>query len=308
MQRALLIVNSKARKGRFDLTPGIELLEQYGMVVTTRRVHEPRDIAAVIQRVGPWADLVIIGGGDGTLSRAAEALVEVGRPLGILPLGTANDLARTLGIPENIVEACRIMVNGRRYAIDLGWVNGKHFFNVSSVGLSVRISRRLTGAVKRRWGVLSYAITFLDVFRTMRAFEVRLNIGSRSETFRTVQIAVGNGRFYGGGMAVAADASIDDQQLDFYSLAPQSLWRFILISPLLRSGRHDLWQGVQHRRGQQFEVVTHRPMAVNTDGEVTARTPANFMVKPRALAVFVPATGGPGLASELRSQDVRDSS
>lgn len=298
MQRALLIANSKARKGRLDLTAGIKLLEQHGMSVTTRLVHKPQDISAVIQRVGPWADLVIIGGGDGTLSRALEALIEVGRPVGILPLGTANDLARTLGIPDSVVEACRIIVNGRHYAIDLGCVNEKHFFNVASVGLSVRISRRLTGDVKRRWGILGYAITFFNVFKKMRAFEVRLNIGGHSEIFHTVQIAVGNGRFYGGGMTIAANASIDDQQLDFYSLEPQSLWRFIAISPLLRSGRHDLWQGVQHRRGQQFEVLTHRPMPINTDGEVTVRTPANFIVKPRALTVFVPPMGGPGLATE----------
>ncbi|MHC5722287.1 MAG: diacylglycerol kinase family protein, partial [Nostoc sp.] len=89
-------------------------------------------------------ELVIIGGGDGTLNAAVDALVDTQLPLGILPLGTANDLARTLEIPNSLSEACKIIAYRNLHRIDLGWVNGKHFFNVASLGLSVKITERLT--------------------------------------------------------------------------------------------------------------------------------------------------------------------
>src|SRR5262249_19757141 len=82
-------------------------------------------------------DLIIIGGGDGTLNAAAEGLVEAQKPLGILPLGTANDLCRTLNIPHDLPSAGAVIRAGHQRRIDLGWVNGKHFFNAASLSLPV---------------------------------------------------------------------------------------------------------------------------------------------------------------------------
>ncbi|MHC5828099.1 MAG: diacylglycerol kinase family protein, partial [Nostoc sp.] len=123
----------------------------------------PKHLAEVIFRYQHQVELVIIGGGDGTLNAAVDALVDTQLPLGILPLGTANDLARTLEIPNSLSEACKIIAYGNLHRIDLGWVNGKHFFNVASLGLSVKITERLTKEVKRRWGIFAYAATALQV-------------------------------------------------------------------------------------------------------------------------------------------------
>ena len=130
-----------------------------------------------VERLGAWivehrreVDLVIIGGGDGTLNAAADALIETGLPLGILPLGTANDLARTLGIPADLVAAGQVIAAGRTHRIDLGRVNGKHFFNVASLGLSVQVARELDADLKRRWGVLGYAFIVWRAIRGRRPF------------------------------------------------------------------------------------------------------------------------------------------
>src|SRR5439155_8866597 len=110
-------------------------------------------------------------------------------------------------------------------SIDVGWVNGKHFFNAASLGLSVQISRRLSREVKTRLGVFAYAVTALQVLLNARPFHAEIRVNGEVHAVKTVQIVVGNGVYYGGGMSVAADAAIDDQRLDLYSLEVQRWWQ-----------------------------------------------------------------------------------
>ena len=286
--RALLLVNRHARQGQNNLSEAIDYLKELGFDLLEHSTENPQQLAEVIQRYRNEVDLAIIGGGDGTLNAAADALVKANLPLGILPLGTANDLARTLGIPNSLPEACKIIADGELRRIDLGWVNGKHFFNVASLGLSVKITQRLTKEVKRRWGVFAYAATALQVIWESRPFSAEIRANGKSMKVKTVQIAVGNGRYYGGGMAVVYDASIDDQRLDLYSLEIQYWWQIIPLLPGMRQGRHINSPRVRALYGQEFEVYTRKPRPINTDGEITTYTPARFRVIPQALAVLVP--------------------
>ncbi|MEH1949793.1 MAG: lipid kinase [Nostoc sp.] len=286
--RALLLVNRHARQGQKGLSEAIQSLKTLGFDLIEESTEDPTHLAEVILRYKHQVDLVIIGGGDGTLNAAVDALIETQLPLGILPLGTANDLARTLGIPNSLNEACKIIGDGHLQRIDLGCVNGKHFFNVASMGLSVKITQRLTKEVKRRWGVFAYAATALQVLLEARPFTAEIAINGELVRVKTVQIAVGNGRYYGGGMAVADDATIDDQRLDLYSLEIEHWWQVILLLPSMRRGRHIHWQSVRSLQGQEIEVHTRKPRPINTDGEITTYTPAHFRVIPKAIAVFVP--------------------
>ncbi|WP_414519366.1 lipid kinase [Nostoc sp. PCC 9305] len=286
--RALLLVNRHARQGQKGLSEAIQSLKTFGFDLIEESTEDPQHLAEVILRYKHQVDLVIIGGGDGTLNAAVDALIETQLPLGILPLGTANDLARTLGIPNSLNEACKIIADGHLQRIDLGCVNGKHFFNVASMGLSVKITQRLTKEVKRRWGVFAYAATALQVLLEARPFTAEIAINGELVRVKTVQIAVGNGRYYGGGMAVADDATIDDQRLDLYSLEIEHWWQVILLLPSMRQGRHIHWQSVRSHQGQEIEIRTRKPRAINTDGEITTYTPAHFRVIPKAIAVFVP--------------------
>ncbi|MDZ7963936.1 MAG: lipid kinase [Nostoc sp. DedSLP03] len=286
--RALLLVNRHARQGQKGLSEAIQSLKTLGFDLIEESTEDPKHLAEVILRYKDRVELVIIGGGDGTLNAAVDALIETQLPLGILPLGTANDLARTLGIPNTLNEACKIIGDGHLQRIDLGCVNGKHFFNVASMGLSVKITQRLTKEVKRRWGVFAYAATALQVLLEARPFTAEIAINGELIRVKTVQIAVGNGRYYGGGMAVADDATIDDQRLDLYSLEIEHWWQVILLLPAMRGGRHIHWQSVRSHQGQEIEIHTRKPRPINTDGEITTYTPAHFRVIPKAIAVFVP--------------------
>ena len=284
---ALLFANVASRQGGTDVAPALEVLREGGVRVLEESPSDVGQLGAWILERRSEADLVIIGGGDGTLNAAADALVEAGLPLGILPLGTANDLARTLEIPSSLIEASRVIAAGHTRRIDLGRINGKHFFNVASVGLSVHVARQLNVDVKRRWGVLGYPLTLWRALGHHHAFRAEIRCNGTRARVRTMQISVGNGRYYGGGMTIAGDAAIDDGMLDVVSLAPQGVLELILNLPALRWGWHERPEQVRHWRCRDIEIRTVQALPVNTDGEVTTRTPANIVVVPKALAVYV---------------------
>ncbi len=283
---ALVLINQNSRRGKADLGPALAVLRDGGIALVDLSGHDPRALAQAVA-AHPDADLVIVGGGDGTLNAAADGVIACGLPLGILPLGTANDLARTLGLPTDLAAAANVILAGRTQPIDLGRINGQPFFNVASLGLSIEVARAMTAETKRRWGVLGYLLAFWRAARRRRSFRADVRCDQRRKRIHSIQIWIGNGRHFGGGMTVAADAAIDDGMLDLVSLAPRRFWHLILTSPLLRWGYHGDPR-VRHWRGTEIEIHTHRPMPVNTDGEVTTATPARIEVVPKAIKVFVP--------------------
>ncbi|WP_338462979.1 lipid kinase [Synechococcus elongatus IITB7] len=294
-RRALLLVNRRSRRGRRLLRPAIAQLEAAGLELVQPLLSRHSDYSDVIVAHRDRVDLVIVGGGDGSLNAAARGLVETQLPLGVLPLGTANDLARTLALPTDLNQACQVIAQGQTQAIDLGWVNGYYFFNVASLGLSVKITQGLTSGVKRRWGVFAYALVALRSLWRFRPFRAEIRVGDRVRQTKTVQIAVGNGRYYGGGLAIAHDAAIDDQRLDLYSLSIDHWWQIIPLLPALYHGRYPTPLTEQCGPGETIEIRTRRHRHINTDGEIHTTTPARFRVIPQALRIFVPAavTGSP---------------
>lgn len=245
----------------------------------------------LIRRYGDQVDRVIVAGGDGTLNAAVQALVGNGLPLAILPLGTANNLARTLAVPLTLPEACELAARGPRRRIDLGWVNGRYFFTTASIGLSVQITEALTSRSKRRWGPFAYGVAAIRAITRSRAFHADISWPGGARHSRTVQIVVGNGRYYGSALPVAADATIDDARLDLYSLEVRHWLQLVTLVPALRSGHHGSKASVEALRGTEFEITTVIPREINVDGEICLHTPARFRVLPGALEVFAPVSG-----------------
>lgn len=285
---SLLLVNPHSRKGKKNILEAIAILENLGVELIVESPESVSDFTSIIHKYQDRVESAIVAGGDGTLNAAADGLVASGLPLGILPLGTANDLARTLEIPLDLESACRVVANGKKRYIDLGWVNGKHFFNVASLGLSVQITQSLSKQAKRRWGVLAYAATAIKAIWRSRPFRAEIIANDQFLRVKTIQIAVGNGKYYGGGMAIVHNAAIDDRRLDLYSLEIEHWWQIIVILPFLWQGRHDRGLGVRTLEGEEIEVRTRKQYSINTDGEITTQTPAIFRVIPKALAVIVP--------------------
>jgi YegS/Rv2252/BmrU family lipid kinase len=285
---ALLVCHARAEPAQRGMAAAVATLDGGGLRVLQQDWPGHERLPELIRHRAAEVDLVVLGGGDGTLNAAAAGLRDSGLPLGILPLGTANDLARTLGIPADPVQAARIILGGHRRRIDLGEVNGRPFFNVASIGLSVAITRALTGDLKRRWGRLAYALASLRVLPRARPFHVEIRCGDSVQRVRTLQVAIGNGRYYGAGMVVEENAEPDDGLLHLYSLEFDHAWWLAPVLPWLRAGRQGTWRQVRTVACDQVEIVTRRPRKVDADGELLTSTPARFRVLRHAVDVLVP--------------------
>ncbi|MBD1908609.1 lipid kinase [Funiculus sociatus GB2-A5] len=289
-QRALLLINPKSRRGYNARQQAMQQLQHLGFELLEPHSENPKQYSELIRQYRQQVDMVIVGGGDGSVNASVEGLLDTDLPLGILPLGTANNLARTLGIPQSLPEACKIIASGQVHQIDLGWVNGQYFFNIASLGLSAEVNRRVSKKLKRHWGVLAYIVTALQVIWTVRPFWVDVLSDGQSIEFKTLQITVANGRYYGSGLVIADDATIDDQRLDLHSLEIQHWWEMLPLIPPALLGKSVKGKGVRNISGKDIELHTRKPYPINTDGERTTETPARFRVIPKALSVIVPSS------------------
>ena len=288
-RRALLVLNRKARNGAQSVDAALSILAAGGLAVEECAVESSELMSALLQKRVSEVDCVIVGGGDGTLNSVAPAILETGLPLGILPLGTANDLARTLGIGPDLASAARTIVAGVTRDIDLGRVNGHLFFNVASIGFSADLARQLTGQAKKRFGTLGYALAGAKLLGRTRPFTAFIEHDNRIEKVKTVQISVGNGRHYGGGMTIEESAEPDDGHLHVYSLEVGHWSRLLALFPALRRGTHGAKDDVRAFVTKQVTIRTRRARSVNTDGELTTATPAKFSIIPKAVRVYAPA-------------------
>lgn len=286
--QALLIVNAKGgtAKGRADAAAGE--LRRHGFAVEQVIPDDPATISDLIRDRGPEADRIILGGGDGTFSRSAGALMETGKPVGFLPMGTANDLARTLALPADPVEAARIAAGKHSRRIDLGEINGRAFFNVASIGFSVRVAAHHTGERKKRLKMLSYPLSWLDAQREMEPFRVTVRYGRRKRRFRSTMVAIGNGVHFGGGLMIADNAAIDDGWLDMFYVRPLGPLGMLGLLPFLKLGAIRRRQDVRVIRAREIELDARPQQDFNVDGELVESTPARFRVLRHALEVFVP--------------------
>jgi YegS/Rv2252/BmrU family lipid kinase len=287
-RRALLVINGKSRNGKVALSRIVEGLTSLGIEPLHRDCGRRDDLPALIAKEGASVDLVVVGGGDGTVNAVASGVAKLKRPLGILPLGTANDLARTLGIPTDLDSAIRIIATGKTQSIDVGLVNDLMFFNVASVGMSAELSRELTSDIKRRFGKLGYALAAIRVLARARPFYSDIRCGGDQVRSLTLQVSVGNGRYYGGGNVVEKTATIVDECLNLYSLEFVRSWQIVFMLRSFRTGEHGELAEVLALRGKEFEIRTRRPRPINADGEILTQTPAVFKVLPKAIEVIVP--------------------
>ena len=284
--RALLIINPNSRMGaEADITEGIQLLESAGFVLIKTESKSAQDTSILIDRHHQEIEMVIVGGGDGSINSAADAVYRHQLTLAILPLGTANDLARSLGLPKDLLEVFKIIAANKHRRIDLGSFDGRYFFNAANIGLGTRVTRALTPEIKKRWGVLSYLYAAFAAFKRNRPFRATIVVDDTHYCVRSIQLAVGNGRFYGGGNLIDESATIEDGSLKLYSLPPQTMWELLMVAPWLRAGKQRQLERIFTAVGRRIEITAHPNREIYADGELASRTPSVFEIIPRAIAV-----------------------
>jgi diacylglycerol kinase (ATP) len=291
---AALIVNTRSRTGERAFFQALDHLQEMHVPLgVTYPIRDPARLPEAVQEVlGDGYEFLILGGGDGTVSSVVDFLADRGTLLGLLPLGTANDFARTLDIPEDIEEACKLIANGKVVDIDLGLAGDNFYVNVASVGLSVEATRALSPWLKKSTGPLAYPVAAIRAFLKHEPFSARLTFPEGDhepvEYDRLLQVAVGNGRFYGGGMIVALESGIDDKTLDIYAIDLGRRRDLIGAVRYLKSGDFIKTDGVHNFRTPRVRLETDPDLPVNIDGEVVTRTPQDFSVAQNALNVLVP--------------------
>ena len=291
-RRVLLLANPRARRGAEARGLGPQL-EALGLEVT---VVEPEDIEQLhhaIRATGRSVDRIVIAGGDGSIAAALPALLEVETPLAVIPLGTANDLARNLDLPAALDAQLRLVAEGAVRRIDLGSANGTPFLNAASIGYGAAVAALHQGAAKRWLGVLNYLRVLYLAWRRIRPFTVEITCDGATHKGHFVHVAVVNGRFHGGGLEPRPTGTIDDGVLDLYALRDGPAFRLLqLLAALKLEGASS--PRLFRLEGRRIRITTRRPRRVNIDGELVLKTPLEIEILPRALAVVVqgPLSGG----------------
>ena len=288
-RRAALVVNTRSRRGRRLYLAVITRLRAAGFdLLGSFPVRRPGELgASLTAAMNLRPDLLIVGGGDGSISEAARRLACLDMALGVLPLGTTNNFARTLGIPLNLAEATDVLVAGKVADVDLGRAGGVFFANLVSVGLSAYVAANVPHQLKRLAGRAAYPVTALAGLPRHRPFHARITVGDQNYTLDTHQLNIANGSFHAG-RPITGDASADDRLLLVYPLGGPG--RGALVGATLR---HAVFGARRTLAEPAFLAVsdlwldTDPPLPLDVDGEILGHTPARITLAPNALRVMV---------------------
>ena len=289
-RRIALLVNPTSGKGRGArlLEPVAERLRSSGVdvdVVTGRDADEAFD--RVRNRVAAGVDGVVAVGGDGLVNIALQVVAGTDVPLGVVPAGTGNDIARALGLSlADPVAAVDLVVRGATRAVDLGRANGRWFAGVLGSGFDSMVNER---ANRMSWpsGRSRYNLAILAELRTFRPVPYELVLDGETWTTKAMLVAVGNGSSYGGGMRVCPDARLDDGLLDITVLGPISKPEFLRVFPTVYKGTHVRHPAVTVRRARQVSL-TSSGVTAYADGERVSVLPVTCDAVPDGMRVFAP--------------------
>ena len=263
----------------------------------------PRDATEIARReAAAGRRLILALGGDGTISEVADGVLAAGAggstEIGLIPRGTGGDFRRTLELPEEIGAAARhireaparVVDAGRvRYRLDDGGEGERHFVNVASFGFSSAVARRANASSKRLGGRVAFLGATLRELFVHDHMDVWLSINGQERRQRRVMMAaVGNGRFFGGGMKICPDAQLDDATLDLVTVGDLTRMQVVANIGRLFSGTHLELEQVTHTRVTRLlvePVEADAAIPVELDGETPGLLPATFEILPGALRI-----------------------
>ena len=233
-------------------------------------------------------DTVVAFGGDGTVNEVVNGLSSHDVPLGIIPLGTANDFARQVGIPLDPDAAIRLILRESPMRIDTGELNGRRFLNVSTAGIGAEATAETPADAKESLGALAYAITGARKLVDLQPIAARFTAPDYELATTFLVLAVGNGRSTGGGTLLTPKATFTDGLLDVCIVEARARREFARLALRFRKGLHIGRAGVHYVQLPSLRVIAERPIMVNVDGEPTEATTLNYHARPADLQVFMP--------------------
>ncbi|MBA3864894.1 MAG: diacylglycerol kinase family lipid kinase [Solirubrobacterales bacterium] len=235
-------------------------------------------------------EVPVVMSGDGLVGAVGGAMAGAETPLGIVPGGRGNDLARVLGIPDDPEQAVAVLLGGQSRRIDVGEANGKRFLGIVSVGFDSECNQ-LANEVRFLRSNLVYAYSALRTLLSWRPAGFTIRVDQERTRVSGYSISVANNSTFGGGMRIAPDAQLDDGEFDIVAVGEVSKLRFVRNLPKVFKGTHVDEEEVQVFRAQHLELTASRPFPVYADGEHLTDLPASLRVLPRSLSVLVPGQG-----------------
>jgi YegS/Rv2252/BmrU family lipid kinase len=287
-QPLVLLVNPSSGGGRaLKLLPRVEaVLDERRVPFRVVRTKSLEHGVGKALRAIEAGELPVAVSGDGMIGAIGGAMAGGETPLGIVPVGRGNDLARVLGIPTEPEAAIEIVLAGETRTIDIGEANGRPFIGIASVGFDSDANRIANES--RLGGNLVYAYAALRALAGWKPARFTIAIGEKRTRVEGYSVIVANNSAYGGGMFVAPDADLEDGEFDVVTIEKVGKLRFLGNLPKVFKGTHVNNEEVQVVRASRLSLSASRPFAVYADGEHLTDLPADLRVIPHALRVLVP--------------------
>jgi YegS/Rv2252/BmrU family lipid kinase len=287
-----LLVNPASAGGR-----ALKLLPQIEQELDARRIPFRADRTRGLEdgveralRAVDAGEVPVVISGDGLIGAIGGAMACAETPLGIIPGGRGNDLARVLGIPREPSAAVAVLAAGESRRIDVGEANGKRFLGIVSVGFDSE-ANRLANETSFLRGNLVYAYAAIRTLLSWKPGRFTIRIGDERKRFSGYSVSVANSSAFGGGMYIAPDAKLDDGEFDMVTVGEVGKLRFVGNLPKVFKGTHIEEREVDVLRASRLELSASRPFPVYADGEHLTDLPVSLRVLPRALSILVPPAG-----------------
>ncbi len=288
----LFIINPVAGKNKLkDITFLIRnKMKQANIKFDIVRTTQPGE-AVNISKEGLLAgyNTIVAVGGDGTINEVAKGLIVNGcGRLGIIPMGTGNDLVKSLNISLDPEEAIDVIIKGHTKSIDVGIVNDKAFLNVASIGLDAEVVQNTEKVKSFLMSKFSYVIGLLITMLSYKHKRILIQLDKLTLEKEALLVAVGNGRYYGGGMKICPVADLEDNYFHICLISKISKLKLLFIFPSIFKGKHLKYtKHVNMYKAKSISIQSKDKMYINIDGEVTnTKDNVNFYMFHKSIDVI----------------------
>lgn len=287
---AILIVNALSRQGEKQFDSAREKLTAAGIeLIDAIAIRKPGTLSDMVGRaMARKPPMLILGGGDGSLSSAVDTLVGTETTFAILPLGTANSFARSLQIPLDLDGAIAVIAGGEVRRIDLGMIDDDYYCNCAAIGLSTKIGGQIPPLLKKSLGRLGYLIWATWQSMRFKSFKLIVTHDGVREEVEALEVRIANGPYHGG-VELIDDADPESGEIVVQAVVGRSAaqlgWSWFASYLKLRARKDTTIE----YRGREIRVETVPSLKVSIDGEVLTKTPFTARIAAQAVSVMVPA-------------------
>ena len=270
MNKVKFIYNPYSGEGAIlkDIDKIIDMHQKEGYTVVPYRIQKGVDVVNALEEIDEFYRYILIAGGDGTIDTVVNAMKskEIELPIAVLPVGTANDFAKFLGMTNNIKDNVEQIFNSKPVKVDLGHVNDKYFVNVLSTGLFTDVSQKTDTTLKNTLGKLAYYIKGIEQLPNFRSLNVKITADGKVYDSPMYLMLVFNGQT-AGGFKIALDAQVDDGLFDILILKSCHIPEFIHVFLKFMMGEHTDDPRVEYIKARELLIETTEDIVTDIDGE-----------------------------------------